>query len=135
MAKEFFQALDWDESLHEPENPVTLPERLQGKIEFRNLEFAYRDEPVIKGVSLTIQPGENLAIVGTTGSGKSTLIRLLNRFYDIPDGSVFIDDIDINDIRSKDLRQRIGVVLQDFHIFFRFNPRQHHARRLFANTG
>lgn len=112
-----FQALDWDESLHEPENPVTLPERLQGKIEFRNLEFAYRDEPVIKGVSLTIQPGENLAIVGTTGSGKSTLIRLLNRFYDIPNGSVFLDGIDINDIRSKDLRQRIGVVLQDFHIF------------------
>ncbi len=112
-----FQALDWDESLHEPENPVTLPERLQGKIEFRNLEFAYRDEPVIKGVSLTIQPGENLAIVGTTGSGKSTLIRLLNRFYDIPDGSVFLDGIDVNDIRSKDLRQRIGVVLQDFHIF------------------
>ncbi|MYD45711.1 MAG: ABC transporter ATP-binding protein [Gammaproteobacteria bacterium] len=112
-----FQALDWDESLHEPENPVTLPERLKGKIEFRNLEFAYRDEPVIKGVSLTIQPGENLAIVGTTGSGKSTLIRLLNRFYDIPDGSVFLDGIDINDIRSKDLRQRIGVVLQDFHIF------------------
>ncbi len=112
-----FQALDWDESLHEPENPVTLPERLQGKIEFRNLEFAYRDEPVIKGVSLTIQPGENLAIVGTTGSGKSTLIRLLNRFYDIPDGSVFLDGIDINEIQSKDLRQRIGVVLQDFHIF------------------
>lgn len=112
-----FQALDWDESLHEPENPVTLPERLTGEIEFRNLKFAYREEPVIKGVSLTIQPGENLAIVGTTGSGKSTLIRLLNRFYDVPDGSIFLDGIDINDIRSKDLRQRIGVVLQDFHIF------------------
>ena len=112
-----FQALDWDESLHEPEHPVQLPERLQGHIEFRNLEFAYRDEPVIKEVSLTIQPGENLAIVGTTGSGKSTLIRLLNRFYDVPDCSIFLDGIDINDIRSKDLRQRIGVVLQDFHIF------------------
>ncbi|MXZ44505.1 MAG: ABC transporter ATP-binding protein [Gammaproteobacteria bacterium] len=112
-----FQALDWDESLHEPENPVTLPERLKGQIEFRNLEFAYREEPVLKGVSLTIQPGENLAIVGTTGSGKSTLIRLLNRFYDVPDGCIFLDGIDINDIRSKDLRQRIGVVLQDFHIF------------------
>lgn len=112
-----FQALDWDESLHEPETPVALPERLKGHIEFRNLEFAYQEEPVIKGVSLTIQPGENLAIVGTTGSGKSTLIRLLNRFYDIPDGSIFLDGVDINDIRSKDLRQRIGVVLQDFHIF------------------
>ena len=112
-----FQALDWDESLHEPENPVTLPERLKGQIEFRNLEFAYREEPVLKGVSLTIQPGENLAIVGTTGSGKSTLIRLLNRFYDVPNGSIFLDGFDINDIRSKDLRQRIGVVLQDFHIF------------------
>ena len=112
-----FQALDWDEALHEPEHPVALPERLQGHIEFRNLDFAYRDEPVIKEVSLTIQPGENLAIVGTTGSGKSTLIRLLNRFYDVPDQSIFLDGIDINDIRSKDLRQRIGVVLQDFHIF------------------
>lgn len=112
-----FQALDWDESLHEPKNPIALPKRLQGHIEFRNLEFAYRTEPVIKDVSLTIQPGENLAIVGTTGSGKSTLIRLLNRFYDVPDRSIFLDGMDINDIRSKDLRQRIGVVLQDFHIF------------------
>ena len=112
-----FQALDWDESLHEPEHPVTLPNRLQGHIEFRQLNFAYREEPVIKDVSFTIQPGEKLAIVGTTGSGKSTLIRLLNRFYDIPDHSIFLDGIDVNDIRSKDLRQRIGVVLQDFHIF------------------
>ena len=112
-----FQALDWDESLHEPEHPVALPEQLQGHIEFRHLEFAYREEPVIKNVSFTIQPGEKLAIVGTTGSGKSTLIRLLNRFYDIPNRSIFLDGIDINDIRSKDLRQHIGVVLQDFHIF------------------
>ena len=73
--------------------------------------------PVLKDVSLHIAPGEKLAIVGPTGSGKSTLIRLLARFYDFEDGRIFLDGIDVNRILSRDLRRRIGVVLQDFHIF------------------
>ena len=113
-----FQALDWDEKLHEPDEPVNLPDRLRGQIEFRNVHFAYREnDPVLKNVSFEIQPGEKLAVVGPTGSGKSTIIRLLVRFYDFADSMIFIDDIDVNRIASKDLRNRVGVVLQDFHIF------------------
>lgn len=113
-----FQALDWDEKVHEPLNPATLPKRLSGTVEFRNLDFEYdRGIPILKNLSFTIRAGEKLAIVGPTGSGKSTIVRLLGRFYDIDDHSIFLDGIDLNQIHSHDLRQRIGVVLQDFHIF------------------
>ena len=113
-----FQALDWDEMIHEPANPVALPERLRGDVEFRKVSFAYDSTmPVLKDVSFSINPGEKLAIVGPTGSGKSTLIRLLSRFYDFEDEQIFLDGIDLNRIRSSDLRSRVGVVLQDFHIF------------------
>ncbi|MEM7018934.1 MAG: ABC transporter ATP-binding protein, partial [Pseudomonadota bacterium] len=117
-AERIFQALDWDEQIREPEKPYLLPERLKGKVEFRNLTFGYDDEQhVLKDVSLTIAPGEKLAVVGPTGSGKSTLIRLLGRFYDFADDSIFLDDIDLNKLASHQVRKRVGVVLQDFHIF------------------
>ena len=113
-----FQALDWDERLHEPTEPLALPERLEGRVEFRNVHFGYYpDELILKDVSFEIAPGEKLAIVGPTGSGKSTTIRLLVRFYDFDDGMIFLDGMDVNHIASADLRRRIGVVLQDFHIF------------------
>ncbi len=113
-----FQAIDWDERLHEPENPVQLPERLKGSVEFHNARFAYAaSEPVLRDVSFAIEPGEKLAVVGPTGAGKSTIIRLLARFYDFDDGMIFVDGIDVNHIASGDLRKRVGVVLQDFHIF------------------
>ena len=113
-----FQALDWDEVIHEPTNPVALPERLRGEVEFRGVDFAYDPSmQILKDVSFSIRPGEKLAIVGPTGSGKSTLIRLLGRFYDFADGQIFLDGIDLNHIHSSDLRRRVGVVLQDFHIF------------------
>lgn len=113
-----FQALDWDEAIHEPENPVVLPERLKGEVEFRHCSFWYDpDVQILYDVSFTIVPGEKLAIVGPTGSGKSTLIRLLSRFYDFDDGMIFLDGVDLNRIHTHDLRTRIGVVMQDFHIF------------------
>ena len=113
-----FQALDWDEQIMEPEFPVTLPDRLLGQIEFKNLSFSYNQgEPVLRNVSFSVSAGEKLAIVGPTGSGKSTLIRLLGRFYDFSDGSIFLDGIDLNQILSKELRRRVGVVLQDFYVF------------------
>ena len=113
-----FQALDWDEKLHEPETPVQLPARLKGDVEFRNASFGYYDDdPILKNVSFTVAPGEKLAIVGPTGAGKSTIIKLLVRFYDINDNMIFLDAIDVNRIASGDLRRRVGVVLQDFHIF------------------
>lgn len=112
-----FQALDWDEATHEPEKPFKLPERLTGEIEFRNVNFSYDAVPVLLDVNFKINAGEKLAVVGATGSGKSTLIRLLGRFYDIEDETIFLDGVDINTIHTRDLRKRIGVVLQDFHIF------------------
>jgi len=113
-----FQALDWDEQIHEPENPHKFSKRIQGKIEFRHVNFGYSKEvPILKDVSVTIEPGKKLAIVGPTGSGKSTMIRLLGRFYDFDRNMIFIDDIDLNDLHSHDVRKRVGVVLQDFHIF------------------
>ena len=113
-----FQALDWDEQIHEPASPVTLPPRVKGKIEFRRVNFSYEPgNPILRDVSFVVPPGEKLAIVGPTGSGKSTLIRLLGRFYDFPDGRLFLDDVDINHLHSRDVRSRVGVVLQDFHIF------------------
>ena len=113
-----FQALDWDERIHEPAHPTPLPARLRGEVAFRGLTFGYDPAlPVLRDVSLTIAPGEKLAIVGPTGSGKSTLVKLLGRFYDFDDGRIFLDGIDLNRIQSRDLRRRIGVVLQDFHIF------------------
>lgn len=116
-AERIFQALDWHEQVREPLEPAQLPERIQGKLEFRHLNFGYDQQQVLKDVSLTIAPGEKLAVVGPTGSGKSTLIRLLGRFYDFPNQSIFLDDIDLNQLNSSEVRKRIGVVLQDFHIF------------------
>jgi ATP-binding cassette subfamily B multidrug efflux pump len=113
-----FQALDWDEQIHEPVLPVTLPPRIKGKIEFRGVSFDYEvGNPILQDVSFVVMPGEKLAIVGPTGSGKSTLIKLLGRFYDFPDGMLFLDDVDINHLHTRDVRSRVGVVLQDFHIF------------------
>ena len=117
-AERIFQALDWDESVDEPVKPVELSQRTAGQIEFKNLSFSYDDElPVLKDISLKIAAGEKLAVVGPTGSGKSTLIRLLGRFYNFQRGTIFLDGVDLLDLDSKDLRQRIGVVMQDFHIF------------------
>ena len=117
-AERIFQALDWDESVDEPVKPVELSQRTAGQIEFKKLSFSYDDElPVLKDISLKIAAGEKLAVVGPTGSGKSTLIRLLGRFYNFQRGTIFLDGVDLLDLDSKDLRQRIGVVMQDFHIF------------------
>ena len=116
-AERIFQALDWHEQIREPKTPVKLPKRITGKLEFRNLNFSYDAGQVLHNISFTIAPGEKLAIVGPTGSGKSTLIRLLGRFYDFEDQTIFLDDIDLNSIHSSEVRRRIGVVLQDFHIF------------------
>jgi len=113
-----FQALDWDEKIDEPGNPPSLPDRLEGALEFRGLNFGYTaNTPVLKEISFDIKSGESIAIVGSTGSGKSTIIKLLGRFYNYESDQIFIDGVDLNNIHSQDLRRRIGVVMQDFHIF------------------
>lgn len=113
-----FQALDWDEALQRPAEPKPLPAGLTGHVQFNHLTFGYAPETtILKDVSFDIAPGERIAIVGPTGSGKTSLIRLLCRFYDVPAGSILIDGIDIMDVEPGEIRKRIGVVLQDFHIF------------------
>lgn len=91
---------------------------LNGEVDFRNVNFAYKeDTPVLKGISFKCNPGETIALVGPTGSGKTTIINLLTRFYDINDGSIKIDNCDIKEYNINSLRRRVGVVLQDIYLF------------------
>jgi ATP-binding cassette subfamily B protein len=104
--------------VEEPENPV-VPESITGNIELRNLSFSYVTEPVISGITLSIPSGSSLGIVGPVGSGKSTLVKLLARLYQVGDGSIFIDAIDINRLSLKSLRSAIGFVPQESFLFSR----------------
>ncbi len=93
-------------------------EKLTGKIEFRDVYFSYDGKnDVLKDINFQINPGDTLAVVGSTGSGKTTLINILTRFYEIQQGEIMIDDVDTKKYRLDDLRQRIGVVLQDVFLF------------------
>jgi ATP-binding cassette subfamily B protein len=92
--------------------------KLVGKVAFEDVWFAYNEpEWVIKGLNFGIKPGETLAIVGSTGSGKTTIINILNRFYDIQKGAILIDDVPIQDYEMESLRSRIAIVLQDVFLF------------------
>jgi ABC-type multidrug transport system fused ATPase/permease subunit len=90
----------------------------KGKIQFKDVRFSYIDgEEVVKGINLDINPSQTIAIVGSTGAGKSTIINLLNRFYEIDSGSIYIDNININEFTLESLRRQIAVVLQDVFLF------------------
>jgi ATP-binding cassette subfamily B protein len=90
-----------------------------GKLEFRNVWFAYKGENwVLKNISFVIEPGETIALVGKTGAGKTTIINLVNRFYEIQKGEILLDGVNINEYKLKDLRKRVGIVLQDPFIFY-----------------
>jgi len=90
-----------------------------GKLEFRNVWFAYKGENwVLKNISFVIEPGETIALVGKTGAGKTTIINLVNRFYEIQKGEILLDGVNINEYKLKDLRRRVGIVLQDPFIFY-----------------
>lgn len=112
-----FNILEKDEYIEDFDTGI-IPKKIEGKIEFKHVWFAYKNnEWVLKDVSFTINPGESIAIVGRTGSGKTTIINLINRFYDIQKGEILIDGINIKDINLKFLRQNIGIVLQEPFIF------------------
>lgn len=116
-AERIFILLDTKEQIKDPEKPIPL-EDIQGKIEFKNVWFSYNGkEWVLKDISFVVNPGETVAFVGATGAGKSSIISLLSRFYDIQKGEILIDGIDIRKIRQQDLRKHIGVVLQDVFLF------------------
>lgn len=110
--------LDTPIDVKDPVNPVNLPADGLGEICFQNVWFGYKpDEYVLKNISFTIQPGQTVALVGPTGSGKSTIIRLLCRLYEPSQGSITVDGIDIRQITQVELRRRIGVVLQEGFLF------------------
>ena len=112
-----FEILDTQSDVTEIQNPIALP-RAKGKISFNNVSFQYTDnKPVLDNVSFTINPGEMVAFVGPTGVGKTTIISLLVRFYDVTEGSITLDDIDIRNLKLADLRNNISMVLQDVFLF------------------
>ena len=115
-ADRVFNILDADETL--PDNGKKTLESVKGKIDFENVMFSYvPNNPVLKGISFTTNPGETIAIVGSTGAGKSTIINLLSRFYDIDSGSIKIDGVNIYDMDLVNLRHHVAVVLQDVFLF------------------
>jgi ATP-binding cassette subfamily B multidrug efflux pump len=109
------QILDEKPVVKSPANPVNKV--IEGKIEFRNLRFGYDREVVLKGISAVIEPGTRVALIGDTGSGKTTLVSLLQRAYPVERGMIFIDDIDINDYDLKSLRSQVVPVLQETFLF------------------
>lgn len=113
-----FHLMDEEYDVQNKPNALQLPP-VKGKVEFKNVEFKYEAEgnPVLKNIHFTIQPGETAAFVGMSGGGKSTIVSLLPRFYDVTGGGVKIDDIDVRDINIKSLRSQIGIVLQDNILF------------------
>lgn len=117
-SERIFSVLDTDSRVVDTDNPETIPDP-QGKIEFRNVWFKYNEgeDYVLKDVSFIAEPGDDIAIVGATGAGKTTIINLLLRYYDIEKGSILLDGVDIRKLKLSDLRSHFGLVLQDNALF------------------
>lgn len=116
-SERIFMLLDEEEGIQNPKLPEKIKD-VQGRIEFKNVWFAYNDEEwVLRDVNFTVNPGETIAFVGATGAGKSSIINLLSRFYDIQKGQILIDGKDIKTLDKYELRSKIGVVLQDVFLF------------------
>jgi len=112
-----FEILDRSASVPDPESPVS-PGRIEGRIEVRNITFKYGPRQVIHNVSLEIQPGEMIGLVGHSGAGKSTLVNLICRFYDVASGSIIVDGHDIREYPVEEYRSNIGIVLQEPYLFY-----------------
>ncbi|HLR76112.1 MAG TPA: ABC transporter ATP-binding protein [Balneolaceae bacterium] len=116
-SERIFDVLDTENEIKNPENPVPF-KHVDGHISFNNVWFSYKpEETILRDVSFTVEPGQTLAIVGATGAGKTTIINLLMRFYDVNKGSITIDGTDIRDITQTDLRSHFAMVLQDNALF------------------
>jgi ATP-binding cassette subfamily B protein len=116
-SERIFKLLDNETFIKNPDNPVKLG-KVKGSIEFKDVWFAYNeDDYVLKDISFSINPGETIAIVGHTGAGKTSIINILTRFYDINKGRILVDGIDIEKLDKKGLREHISIVLQDVFLF------------------
>jgi len=116
-AERVFELLDEEEEIPDPENPVVL-DKVEGHVKFENVYFSYEPQkPLIENLNLEAKPGQSVAIVGPTGAGKTTLVNLLMRFYDVDAGRITLDGVDIRQMRRADLRKNFGMVLQDAWLF------------------
>ena len=114
-----FQIIETEPEVKDKPNAIEL-KNIKGHIKFENVYFGYeKDKPILKNINLEIKPGETVALLGPTGSGKSTLIRLLMRFYDVTSGRILVDGHDIRDVKLKSLRRHIGIVSQEIFLFNR----------------
>ena len=112
-----FALLDAEEEVPETQNPV-VPQQRSGTVSFRNVTFGYTpDKILMKGINLEVKPGQKVAVVGPTGAGKTTLINLLMRFYELSDGAICVDGVNITNMSRAELRDRFGMVLQDTWLF------------------
>lgn len=116
-AERVFALLDEKAEIVDAPNPVALPQ-VRGDVQFRDVRFGYNpDQPILKDVNLVARPGETIALVGPTGAGKTTIVNLLTRFYDIDQGLITIDGYDLRQLRQDELRRQLGIVLQDTFLF------------------
>jgi len=116
-AERVFEIMDESPEKEDEKDPIRLS-NISGKVDFENVTFSYdKKTPVLKNINLHINPGETIALVGPTGAGKTTIINLLTRFYDIDEGLIKIDGTDIRKINRKSLRSSLGIVLQDAYLF------------------
>lgn len=115
-AEKLFYYKDFGSAIREPENP-TVPEAYRGHVVFDHVSFSYGDEEVLSDISFEVKPGQTIAIMGATGSGKSTLVTLLGRFYDVTKGSIQIDGVDVREQALKPLRRNLGYVMQETFLF------------------
>jgi ATP-binding cassette subfamily B protein len=112
-----FETLDEPVTVTDAENATKMPD-IKGEVEFKNVTFSYeKDRPILKNVSFKVKPGESVALVGPTGAGKSTIVNLVSRFYNIDSGQVLIDGVDISKVTLNSLRSQMGIMLQDSFIF------------------
>ncbi|MBV9848161.1 MAG: ATP-binding cassette domain-containing protein [Armatimonadetes bacterium] len=116
-AERVFEVIDAEPDVQDEADAVSMP-HIQGRVELKNVRFSYdKNQSVLDDVSIVVEPGEMIGLVGHSGAGKSTIINLLSRFYDVKDGQILVDGVDIRHIKMHDLRSQVGVVLQEPFLF------------------